>query len=105
MARDTLLRQIRHEIQNDVALAKRIEHVSGAHEFIRKCRTVTRIGLQRGPQLNSVKAELGARKLSVIGGAIAGGSFIVSAHLLVLAGGLGGATSPVVRPCEHDRIG
>ena len=102
---DSLLREIGHEIPDDVALAKLIEHVSGAHEFLRQRGTIARIGLQRGPQLDSVKAEPGARKLSVIGRAIAGGSFIVGAHLLLIAGGLGGAASPVVRPCEHDRIG
>src|SRR6266849_1426506 len=37
-------------------------------------------------------------------GCSAGRSFVAGAHLVVLAGGLGGATSPVVRPCEHDRI-
>src|ERR1035437_389204 len=35
---------------------------------------------------------------------MAGGSFVVSAHLLVLASGLGGAASPVIRPREHNRI-
>src|SRR5204862_2082272 len=92
---NALFGKIRHEIQDDVTLAERIEHVGGAHEFIQSCGNVNRIRLQREPQLNLVKAESGARKLSVIGGGMARGSFIAGAHLVVGANCLGGAASPV----------
>src|SRR6266404_4016664 len=46
----------------------------------------------------------GVRKLSVIGGGIARGSFIAGAHLLLRANRLGGAAPPVVCPRKDDRI-
>src|SRR4051812_21126682 len=81
---DTAFGELRDKVQNDVTLAERIEYVGGTHEFVRKGRTVSRIGAQWGPQLDSLKPELGARELSVVGGGMTGGSFIVRAYLLTV---------------------
>src|SRR6195256_4233929 len=100
----TLLREISDKTQDDVALAEHIEHIGGTHDFVQNWRTVIWISAQGSPQLYLVNAEFGARKLPVIGGAMAGWVFIVSPPLFAIAEGLGRTAPPVVRPRKYDWI-
>ena len=60
---------------------------------------------RRVAQRDLAEAEPGARQLAVIGGGIAGSGLVLSAHLLELAGRLGGAAAPVGGTGTDDRIG
>ncbi len=100
-----LFAEIGGKIEHDVAFADLVEHVGGAHAFVRGRRIGGGENGRGRAQFDLVAAEPGARELAVIGGRVACGRFIARAHRIRLAEGFGGAAAPVVRPRQHDRIG
>ena len=97
--------EIGGKIEHDIAFADLVEHVGGAHAFVRGRSIGGRESGRGRAQLDLVTAKPGARELAVIGGWVAGGRFIARTHRIRLAKGFGGAPTPVVRPCQHDRVG
>ena len=97
-----LFGEVGHERHDEVALADRIENVRGTQQFMRRCGAP--VLAASGSQRDLFEAEPGARQLAIIGGGIAGSGLVLRAHLLELAGRLGGAAAPVGGTRADDRI-